>query len=114
MVISREIKRDVFHSLADPTRRKIIALLAASESNLKELAQEFEISRPAISKQIKVLEECGVVEVRRTGRESICSVRFDRLQEVSDWISLYAGIWNSRLDAFEEYLAELEQKENKT
>ena len=109
----RNIQRDAFHSLADPTRRKIIAHLATSESNVTELSEKFDISRPAISKQIRVLEECGVIQIRKSGRQRICSVRFERLQEVSEWIDLYTNIWNSRLNAVEDYLNDLNRKGNK-
>lgn len=72
--------------------------------NLNAVAGNFDISRPAISKHIKILTECGLVSIREEGRERLCSANFRRLRDVAAWIEQYRRFWESRLDALEEYL----------
>ncbi len=76
------MRRDVFQAIADPTRRAIIALLATAPLNLNAVADKFEISRPAISKHIKILTECGLVTIRQDGRERYCLPNLEKLNEV--------------------------------
>jgi DNA-binding transcriptional ArsR family regulator len=106
-------RRDVFQAIADPTRRKIIDLIAREPMNLKSIADYFEISRPAISQQIKILHECGIVEIKREGRETFCSIQPDELKKIADWIGRYAGLWEARIDAFENYVNKLHAKKTK-
>lgn len=94
-----ETRRDVFQAIADPTRRAIIGLLANSTLTLNGVAENFNISRPAISKHIKVLTECGLIVVNQHGRERYCQVDFNKLKEVSDWVTQYHNFWNQKLDA---------------
>ena len=93
------MRRDVFQAIADPTRREIIGLLANKTLTLNGVAENFEISRPAISKHIKILTECGLVVIKQQGRERYCQVDFNKLKEVSDWITQYHNFWNQKLDA---------------
>lgn len=104
------MRRDVFQAIADPTRRKIIDTLANKPLNLNAVAQKFHISRPAISKHIKILSECGLVLVKQTGRERYCEINFTSLCEVSEWIEQYRIFWTQKLDALEKFL----DKDNKT
>jgi DNA-binding transcriptional ArsR family regulator len=106
------MRRDVFQAIADPNRRAIIGLLANQKLTVNAVAEHFSISRPAVSRHIKILKECGLVIVRREGRERYCEVRLDKLNEVSDWVEKYQKIWERRLDRLDEYLNEL-QKEKK-
>lgn len=99
-----EIRRDVFQAIADPTRRAIIHLLAQQPMNLNGVADNFDISRPAVSKHIRILTECGLVTVRQQGRERFCNANLEPLNEVSDWVNQYRKFWNGRLDALEELL----------
>jgi DNA-binding transcriptional ArsR family regulator len=107
------MRRDVFHAIADPNRRAIISLLASQKLTINGVAEHFPISRPAISKHIKILAECGLVVVHRQGRERYCEARLDKLNEVADWIEQYQKIWEQRFDRLDEYLKELQKAEKK-
>lgn len=102
------MRRDVFQAIADPTRREIINILATQSLNLNSVAENFDVSRPAISKHIKILEECGLVVIFQQGRERYCEAKLDKLNEVSDWVEQYRKIWESRFDALDEYLQQLQ------
>ena len=99
------MRRDVFQAIADPTRRQIIELLASGSMNLNAVAENFEISRPAISKHIKILTECGLITIRQQGRERFCDAQFDQLREVTEWTSYYNKLWDKKLNALQNYLA---------
>jgi DNA-binding transcriptional ArsR family regulator len=99
------MRRDVFQAIADPTRRAIIQMIAHESLNLNAVAENFNISRPAISKHIKILTECGLVVIKQQGRERICEARLQKLNEVSKWIEQYRVFWTNKLDALENYLA---------
>lgn len=100
------MRRDVFHAIADPTRREIIDLLSRQSLNLNAVAERFDISRPAVSKHIRVLEECGLVSIRREGRERYCEARLDELHDVSEWVLRYRRFWNAKLDDLGRFLEE--------
>ena len=99
------MRRDVFQAIADPTRRQIIELLASGSMNLNAVAENFEISRPAISKHIKILTECGLITIRQQGIERFCDAQFDQLREVTEWTSYYNKLWDKKLNALQNYLA---------
>ena len=105
------MRRDVFQAIADPNRRAIISLLANQKLTLSGVAEHFDISRPAISRHIKILAECGLVVVHHKGRERYCEARLDKLNEVSDWVEQYQKVWEQRLDRLDEYLSGLQKKE---
>jgi DNA-binding transcriptional ArsR family regulator len=111
--MSAESRRDVFQAIADPTRRQIISLVSAEPMNINAIAEHFDISRPAISQQIKILNECGILDIKKEGRETFCSIRPGELKKISDWISQYKGLWESRIDAFETYVNKLHTEKNK-
>ena len=98
------MRRDVFQAIADPTRREIIGLIAAKPLNLNSIADNFDVSRPAISQHIKILMECGLVEVETIGRERYCSAKLDQLREVHHWTDQFKEFWSKKLDALEEFL----------
>ncbi len=98
------MRRDVFQAIADPTRREIINLVAKNSLNLNALTENFNISRPAISKHIKILTECGLIIVNQQGRERYCEANLQSLGEVSQWIEQYRTFWTSKLDALENFL----------
>ena len=104
------MRRDVFQAIADPTRRAILDLLAEQPLTLNGIAEHFDISRPAISKHVKILVECGVVVIRQQGRERYCAVRVDKLNEVSNWVEQYRAAWEQRFDRLDEYLNEHQKK----
>ena len=83
------MRRDVFQAIADPVRRDIIGLLAHQTQNVNSIAENFDISRPGISKHIKILKECGLVVIKKQGRESLCEFQPDHLNEVADWVEQY-------------------------
>jgi DNA-binding transcriptional ArsR family regulator len=99
------MRRDVFQAIADPTRREIINLIAFQSLNLNAIADKFEMSRPAISQHIKILNECGIVAIKKDGRERFCEIKFQKLKEVFTWIDQYKSFWNSKLDALEAHLS---------
>lgn len=108
------MRRDVFQAIADPVRREIIELLADMPMTVNAVAEKFEISRPAISKHLKILEECGIVMITQQGRERFCQVQPSSLIPAFMWIDQYRKLWEERLDSFENYLNELQnQKQNK-
>ena len=99
------MRRDVFQAIADPTRRAIINMLSSQSLNLNTVAENFDISRPAISKHIKILTECGLIEIKQQGRERYCEAKLQKLNEVSKWIEQYRVFWTKKLDALENFLA---------
>lgn len=106
------MRRDVFQAIADPVRRDIIGLLATESLSINSIADNFSISRPAISKHLKILEQCGVVAIRQEGRLRYCDIQPDRLSQVSDWIEQYRSLWETKLDSFESYLNTLQSTDN--
>ena len=109
-MVTHLARRDVFQAIADPNRRAIISLLSQKKLTLNGVAEHFKISRPAISKHVKLLEECGLINIEQKGRERFCEVKLEKLNEVSDWIEQYRQFWETRLDALEVYLEELQSK----
>lgn len=104
------MRRDVFQAIADPVRREIIGLLANEALTVNTVAENFPISRPAVSKHIKILNECGIIIIHKKGRERYCKIRPENLIPVSDWVEQYRKLWEEKLDAFENYLIELKTK----
>ncbi|HVE56285.1 MAG TPA: metalloregulator ArsR/SmtB family transcription factor [Pyrinomonadaceae bacterium] len=100
------MRRDVFQAIADPTRREIINLLVHRTLNLNAVSENFGISRPAVSKHMKILTECGLVEIRRKGRERYCEANLEKLRAVSDWVENVRTFWQNKLDALELHLTE--------
>jgi len=98
------MRRDVFQAIADPTRREIINIVARQSLNLNAVAGNFQISRPAISKHIKILTECGLIVIKQQGRERYCEANLKSLSEVSQWIEQYRTFWTKKLDALEDFL----------
>jgi DNA-binding transcriptional ArsR family regulator len=98
-------RRDVFQAIADPNRRAILDLLADNKLSLNGVAENFDISRPAISKHIKILVECGLVAIKQSGRERYCEAKFEKLTEVIDWAE-QRKFWAGKLNALENYLNE--------
>jgi DNA-binding transcriptional ArsR family regulator len=104
------MRRDVFQAIADPTRREIINMISHRSLNLNAVAGNFAVSRPAISKHIKILTECGLVVIRQQGRERFCHANLKPLVEVSSWVDRYKAFWTARLDALESYLEQDKQR----
>lgn len=105
-----QARRDVFQAIADPTRRQIIDMLVGQPMNLNAIADNFNISRPAVSQQIKILTECGLVTITQQGRERVCEAKLEALGEVSGWIEQYRKFWNTQLNSLEKYLEKTQKK----
>jgi DNA-binding transcriptional ArsR family regulator len=102
-----------FAALADPTRRAILGRLSRGQSSVNELAQPFEMSLPAISKHLKVLERAGLIERGRTAQWRPCRLRAAPLKKVANWVEHYRRFWEERFDRLDDYLKELQGKEKK-
>jgi DNA-binding transcriptional ArsR family regulator len=98
------MRRDVFQAIADPTRREIINMIARRPLNLNSVAEQFHISRPAVSKHIKILTECGLITIKQHGRERYCEAELQKLNEVAEWVEQYRILWTKKLDALEKFL----------
>lgn len=98
------MRRDVFQAIADPTRREIIYLLADKKLTLNEVAENFRISRPAVSKHIKILSECGLVTISQYGRERYCKINPEPLKEVHNWLEYLDKFWDSKLNSLKNYV----------
>ena len=102
-----------FSALADPTRRAILARLALGETSVTELAEPFEMSLPAVSKHLKVLERAGLVTHSREAQWRPRRLQAAPLREVADWVSYYRQFWEESLDRLDDYLTELQAREGK-
>src|ERR1700758_2780110 len=102
-----------FAALADPTRRAILARLALGETSVSELAEPFEMSMPAISKHLKVLERAGLIARGREAQWRPCRLEAGPLKEVAGWVEEYRRFWEESFDRLDEYLQELQSKEKK-
>lgn len=106
------MQRDVFQAIADSTRREIIDILTSRSLPVNEIADNFDISRPAVSKHIKILNECGLVVIRKQGRKRYCRADPRKLREVAEWTQKYQKFWDQKLDALEMLLNEEDGKGN--
>jgi DNA-binding transcriptional ArsR family regulator len=102
-----------FAALADPTRRAILARLASGECSVTELAEPFEMSMPAVSKHLRVLERAGLIARGRDAQWRPCRLEPAPLKEVADWVEQYRAMWEQRLDRLDAYLQELQAKETR-
>ncbi len=102
-----------FAALADPTRRAILARLADGEASVTELAEPFAMTMPAVSKHLKVLERAGLIARSRDAQWRPCRLEPTPLKEVADWVGEYRQHWEERFDRLDQYLKELQQKEEK-
>ena|SRR5436190_12431314 len=104
---------NTFSALADPTRRAILARLTLGESSVTELAAPFEMSMPAVSKHLKVLEHAGLITRGREAQWRPCRIELEALRPVDDWLESYRRLWEQRFDRLEDYLRELQAKDGK-
>src|SRR5258705_8910080 len=103
-----------FSALADPTRRAILARLVSGECSVGELATPFDMSMPAVSKHLRVLERAGLIAQRRDAQWRRCHIQAGPLKEVADWTERYRHLWEERLDRLDEYLQIVKSKEKKS
>lgn len=104
------MRRDVFQAMADPVRRQIIELLAREQLTVNEVADHFDISRPAISKHIKILEECGIVRISQKGRSRYIEIQPKQLIPAFLWVDQYRDLWEEKIDSLEHYLRQIQSK----
>ena len=104
------IRRDVFQAIADPTRRGMLLSLTKEVQNDNSLAEQFDMTRQAVSLHVKYLQECGMITITKEGRERYCKLEAQNLSEVADWLEPFRALWNSRLDRLDNLLDELQGK----
>lgn len=102
-----------FAALADPTRRAILARLSLGAVSVTELAEPFDMSLPAVSKHLKVLEHAGLIARARSAQWRPCQLHAAPLKEVADWVEHYRRFWTESFDRLDDYLQELQAKEKK-
>lgn len=103
----------VFSALADPTRRAILERLSAGETTVTELAHPFQMSLPAVSKHLKVLERAGLISRGREAQWRPCRLEAHAMKEATDWLTEYRRFWDERLNRLDQYLTELQQQDSK-
>jgi DNA-binding transcriptional ArsR family regulator len=103
----------IFAALADPTRRAILARLARGEASVTELVEPFEMSMPAISKHLKVLERAGLIARGRDAQWRPCRLEAGPLKEIADWVEHYRDFWEQSFDRLDDYLSDLKKKEKR-
>ena len=104
----------VFSALSDATRRGMLAQLARGESNISDLAAPYNMSQPATSKHLRVLEKAGLIEKERRGREHYIRVKPQAFEEAVDWVTHYTRVWRAQFDAVEDYLSTHKKKGTRT
>jgi DNA-binding transcriptional ArsR family regulator len=104
------MRRDVFQAIADPTRRAIITLIAVHAMTPNAIAENFESSRQAVSKHIKILPECELLKQEQTGREIYYSLNAKKMKEVSDWLKRFEQLWEDRFDQLDKVLKNTKTK----
>ena len=101
------MKRDVFKAISDPTRRAIIVLIAAQAMTPNALAEQFDTTRQAVSKHIKILKECEVIEQRKSGREIYYHIVAEKMKEIDVWLEQFRQLWEDRFNQLDDMLNQL-------
>ncbi|WP_372631391.1 ArsR/SmtB family transcription factor [Cohnella sp.] len=101
---SAERKHDVFQAISDPTRRSVLRLLGDRELPLNAISSHFPMTRPAVSKHLRILAEAGLVKERKVGRETRYRLDADPLRELKSWLAFYERFWENKLDALKRYV----------
>lgn len=109
-----EARRDVFQAIADPTRRAIIGMIARQPVNVTTIAEQFEVSRQAISLHLKVLSECGLIHTKPSGRERLYEAKLEKLNEVHEWVQQYQEMWTEKLKALKAFVEQEELQSKRT
>lgn len=104
------MRRDIFQAIADPTRRAIIALIATQAMTPNAIAENFDITRQAVSKHLRILSECELIKQEQQGREIYYQLEIDKMKEIDKWLDQYRQIWESRFDNLDIFLAKLQNK----
>ncbi|HEX3023692.1 MAG TPA: metalloregulator ArsR/SmtB family transcription factor [Chitinophagaceae bacterium] len=104
------MRRDIFQAIADPTRRAIISLIMLQSMTPNAIAEKFDSSRQAVSKHIKILQECGLVKSKQNGREIYYQIEVKKLKEVTDWLAPFQQMWEERFDMLDNYLSKIQKQ----
>ncbi|MDQ6469064.1 metalloregulator ArsR/SmtB family transcription factor [Flavobacterium sp. LHD-80] len=106
------MKRDIFQAIADPTRRAILVLISANALTPNAIAEQFNTTRQAVSKHIKILNECELLEEKKMGREIYYQLKIEKMKEIDHWLEQFKKIWESRFSQLDQVLMNLKSKEN--
>jgi DNA-binding transcriptional ArsR family regulator len=98
------MRRDVFQAIADPTRRAIIGLIALQAMTPNTIAENFNTTRQAVSKHLRILSECQLVKQEQQGREILYSLEIEKMKEIDNWLAQYRSIWETRFNQLDEVL----------
>lgn len=104
------MRRDVFQAIADPTRRAILGLIAINAMTPNALAQEFQSSRQAISKHLKILTECEMVKTEQKGREVYYTIEMDKMKQIDQWLQKFRLIWSNKFEQLDTLLEQLKKE----
>ncbi len=104
------MRRDIFQAIADPTRRAIIALIAIQAMTPNAIAQHFDSTRQAVSKHLRILTECELVQQQQQGREIYYSLQLEKMKEIDKWLDQFRQIWESRFNNLDKLLAKMQKK----
>lgn len=106
------MRRDIFQAIADPTRRAIITLIALQAMTPNAIAENFHITRQAVSKHLRILTECELVKQEFKGREIYYQLEIDKMKEIDEWIEQFRKIWETRFNQLDELLATMKKEKN--
>jgi len=106
------MRRDIFQAIADPTRRAIIALIALQAMTPNAIAENFNTSRQAVSKHLRILSECELVKQEQNGREIYYSLQIDKMKEIDKWIEQFRAIWEKRFNQLDDLLTTIKKNNN--
>ncbi|WP_163399733.1 ArsR/SmtB family transcription factor [Flavobacterium fluviatile] len=106
------MKRDIFQAIGDPTRRAILVLISSNALTPNAIAEKFNVTRQAVSKHIKILNECELLEERKAGREIYYKLKIDKMKEIDQWLEQFKQIWENRFNQLDQVLINLKAKEN--
>ena len=106
------MRRDIFQAVADPTRRAIIVLIALKGMTPNAIAENFNTTRQAVSKHLRILAECELVEQEQKGREIYYSLKIDKMQEIDNWLEQFRSIWEIRFNQLDQVLATIKKSKN--
>jgi DNA-binding transcriptional ArsR family regulator len=106
------MKRDIFQAIADPTRRAILVLIATKALTPNALSDEFDMTRQAVSKHIKILNECELLEQEKIGREIYYQLKVDKMKEIDKWLNQFRKVWETSFNQLDEVLLTIKNKKN--
>jgi DNA-binding transcriptional ArsR family regulator len=104
------MKQDIFHAIADPTRRAILTLIAIQALTPNTMAEKFDMSRQAVSKHIKVLQECGLIKPEQSGREIYYHFNAKKMREFDNWLAQFRKIWETQFNQLDKVLSTMKKK----